>query len=614
MRSETSLFDWTLFKKNVTRFWPIWASYLTIWVFVLPVTLVMEYRSYGYNNMAQHIASSSTVQPFMALFFGCFSAMAVLSHLYSPRSANFYGALPIRREGIFLTQYLSGLAFGVAPHALVAAITAVVSAAMTGAAAETLTWLAVGCGMYLFFYTLAVVCGMFAGHILALPVFYAVANCLVSAVAELISILMNHFYVSYRSLGSAVGDAVVWLTPMEKLTGYYWGREDLAPVGLSHTGGGPVLAIYVLAALLMAAGALALYRVRRTESAGDVVAIPVMRPVFKYGVAVCAGLSMGYVTTAFVGEESLPYDVVIWTVLGYFAAQMILDKTFRVFKKWKGAAAAGLAMTALMLAMAFDLTGFDSWVPDPADVTSVTVDGLHREGNVEDAVSWVSTTLTRPEDIEKIVDLHRLALDDPDRNGHMYLFIEYHTKTGTHTREVYFDVDQSTVDNPGTAAYILESIYTDRELYWHLYGFDDLEAYLAEGGKIEYMGYSNFDRSSENAELYPELALDYFQGGEWYLEIVNQNNMQRLWEAVKADFDEGNIGVRHVGDELPGSGRHLTIRWPHERLNGHAGAIPDDFDSQLAIPPTARHTIEALLEILPMEIEAQGYNNAAEYE
>ena len=41
MRSGTSLFNGTIFKKTVLRYWPVWAAYSIIWLLVLPLQGLM---------------------------------------------------------------------------------------------------------------------------------------------------------------------------------------------------------------------------------------------------------------------------------------------------------------------------------------------------------------------------------------------------------------------------------------------------------------------------------------------------------------------------------------------------------------------------------------------
>lgn len=52
----------------------------------------------------------------MALIFGLLSAMAVFSYLYNSRSVGLMHTLPLKREGLFLTNYLSGLSCFLLPN------------------------------------------------------------------------------------------------------------------------------------------------------------------------------------------------------------------------------------------------------------------------------------------------------------------------------------------------------------------------------------------------------------------------------------------------------------------------------------------------------------------
>ena len=54
-----------------------------------------------------------------------------------------------------------------------------------------------------------------------------------------------------------------------------------------------LIALYGLVGVLLLAAAWALYRVRRSESAGDIVAFRALRPVFRFGVPVLSALTLG---------------------------------------------------------------------------------------------------------------------------------------------------------------------------------------------------------------------------------------------------------------------------------------------------------------------------------
>jgi len=134
------------------------------------------------------------------------------------RSANFFGSLPVRREGLFATHYLAGLAFLVVPNAAIFLLTLLIEAIGGTVLLPGLGfWLAVACGECFFFYSLAVFCGMFTGHILALPAFYAVINFLVIGVTELLSVVFRAFYHGFSGFADGVHEVVKWFTPVVRL-------------------------------------------------------------------------------------------------------------------------------------------------------------------------------------------------------------------------------------------------------------------------------------------------------------------------------------------------------------------------------------------------------------
>ena len=46
MRSGTSFFDLTIYRKTVNRFWPLWAVNLVIWLFILPFNGLVTLADY----------------------------------------------------------------------------------------------------------------------------------------------------------------------------------------------------------------------------------------------------------------------------------------------------------------------------------------------------------------------------------------------------------------------------------------------------------------------------------------------------------------------------------------------------------------------------------------
>lgn len=628
MRSGKSYFDLTLFKKTVTRWWPIWGSYLVIWFFILPFSLFVDGGVYMYYG---DITDSLNIYIWFAALYAPICAMAVLSHLYWPRSANFYGALPVKRQGIFLTQYTAGLCFTIVPNLIIFLLTSLVCAGQGDFNASCMFgWLGVTTVETFFFYSFAILCGMLAGHVLALPVFYGVFNCVVMAFLSLVDWILESIYYGFASLPGWVESVAKWFTPGYQFLSLDWYDANQA-MGIPHSmdlpyvfrlerESGLIIAVYCVVAVIMVVAAYFLYKSRRTESAGDVVAVEHLRPVFKYGVAVCSGLFLGYVTDEAVG--GLPVWVVVWTVVGYFAAQMILDKSFRVFKKWHGALIVGAVMTAAVLMITLDVTGFEKRVPELDDVESIEVSRFymsHDDGYDSDSADWGDFILTDKENIEKFIDLHRAIVDgnvgpySGGSMGYISFNMTYHTSHGTITRTYEVDVHGEAKDEEGSVPWALERIFSDRELYWHIYGFDELEEFMGKGGvpglRYDYTAYT-YDSDD------PEMEYDYFRnGGSNYVEITKYADLQDVLDAVKQDFFAGDIGRRTVSaqasvgypDVAPDNRRTLEITISpsniREAYNEYRRVITID------IAPTAEKTLSVIHGLLPGLLEEKGLSN-----
>ena len=533
MRSGTSFFDGTVCKKTLSRFWPLWTVNLVFWLFLLPFRglVNLDPGSKSAYRFALHVGDMATdVGIIFALIVGLMVAMAVCSHLYNARSANFYGALPCRREGQFLSTYAAGLTILMGPNLLVFVLTLLVEVAGQSVVwTPLLFWLGALCAMEFFFYSFAVCIGQFAGHILALPVFYGVFNAIVIALYSLMEWVFNAYYFGYVGITGFWPSLVAWCTPVAMFANM---DIDVVAVGAGEVvdiENFHVCAVYAVVAVVLAVCALLLYRKRHLETAGDIVAVKAMRPVFQYGVAVCAGLFFGFLMEQMFGltEFGMAFWMILWGVIGYFVARMLLDKSIRVFKRWKGAVAVAVAFLLLFAVVGFDLTGYESRVPDPEDVASVQFSGL--QGAPSD-VGYSVSQVVLTEHFDLITGLHQAIVDAGEDGadkryeewGFATFNVAYTMKDGSRLVRRYSV-------NMGTEALALAQQIRDLpEVRRYAYNLDGLEEKLAQGGSLI------------SAQLW-----DYT--GEKTDYVFSGRTAQRLWEAVMADFEMGLIGDHTVG-------------------------------------------------------------------
>lgn len=435
MKSATSFFNGALFRSNLRRFWPLWAGYALMWLVVLPLPLltrlarqrgVAPYQVLSFQR--DMLGVCVTGGHLFAIVFGIFFAMAMFSYLTNPRATGGLHALPARRETLYATDYLTGLFCMLTAQVLAIALTGLVFVG-TGAPITARTLGLALCSSTLstlFFYSFGVFCVMFTGQILAAPVFYGILNLLAVGMEQLVYGFAGNMLYGYSS---SFSDKLGFLSPpyeiLSRAKAEFLYADSTAdklgdPVGVTVEGLG-VLALYALAGLVLAVLGLVVYKRRHSEATGSTVAIGWARPIFKYGVAFCSAFSLGQLFYfilfgQYYSNGSYPLAGVLGCMafaglLGYFVAEMLLKKSFHVFRRsWIGAAVVAAVLLAMGVGMSLDLTGFERRMPAAEELEDVSV-------RLSGASGWGEATFT-PDDaasLDLVYAAHRAVIADKAR-------------------------------------------------------------------------------------------------------------------------------------------------------------------------------------------------------
>lgn len=585
MRCGTSFYNGTLGKQLTLRFWPLVALYSVIWAMVLPLIAIASPAVSNDDWVTVEEILSSPKEIFqvislpMAFGFGALVAMAVCSHLYATRSANFTAALPPKRTAMFATHYLTGLMWLVVPFLAMAVL------AMGIYQLKTLDFVAVfqvfgpgmasSVGVLLFFYSFAVLCGMLTGHLLALPAFYAIFNGLVGGIWTLLTAIFQEFYYGYPGSVTIVPAWVAWCTPVWNIFFQHATPDGFDPL---------VVAVYAGVGVLMALGSWLLYLKRPMERAGDVVIWAGLRPVFRYGVALCSGLALGTLTRIVLGLDSLGLAVasLLWGVAGCFVAQMFLTKSVQVLRYWKGAIAVALSFVALFGAIQLDLTGYETRVPDPDDVVSVTLSGLSSLP-VDTASDFLNISTSDSEAISLLTQLHQQLVTQFDSdffdwsaNSNTSLDLTYTLTNGTQISRSYtvplYAKDET---QPGTITYLVHQIVNNPDLMLQSYLFPQLEK---EGYELS------------GADLYR----DYDVAPS----VVSSSDIRMVYEALLQDIQEGNLPRSLF--EYDDSVVDLDVCWvgpTKDILSYYIQTSSDIHYIKVCLTEQAEHTLKVLEEL-----------------
>ena len=331
---------------------------------------------------------------------------------------------------------------------------------------------------------------------------------------------------------------------------------------------------------MLAVLALLIYRARQVESAGDVVSIPLVRPLFQIGVAFCAGLSLGLFFGCYEDPLALTLCALIWTAVGFFVAEMLLKKSFRVLGAWKRCLAMTAAMAALCLVCFLDPFGIEARTPQAGEVASVRLS--LESGYPYDSGQLAGLELTDPQHVQQVIDLHKAIIRDKDRledniDNSVYVSLDYTLTDGTRLTRRYSQVFLYKAEEhaEGTLTWQVGQLISDRGLVAQAYGFDQAE----QGTLMETYLSSVYDTREQS---YTDLSLDDYG--------------QQLWQAVKADFDAGNIGKRYLFDDEERSENtyvtDLDFTWGRLNKDGEQ----EDFyrNVTVTLTPQAANTLAVL--------------------
>ena len=419
MKSKTSLFNKGVALNLLKRCWPLWTGYFVLLLLVTPAALSGRVDRLAPGEMLNYtLLNTGADVVYISMAVGVLAAMAMFNYLYSTKSCGMMNMLPLRRETMFLTAFLTGLVPLLAADVLVMLITAVLYGGRLVYFKTLLLWLAMAVMGNISFYGFAVFCAVLTGNLVVLPVLYLVLNLTVYVAERAVRYLLSAFVYGMN----ASSCTLLVLSPVMELINSlsvmpvnYIDAEGMVQVvaNVYQVNGLGVLGAYCAAGLVCAALALLIYRRRQMERATDVVAVPVLKPVFKYCMTFGTAVVLAYVVYAWLVSGNVSgmaaallvlLLLLVGAVIGYYASEMLMQKTLKVFPgKWKGCLVSCLILAVLTMAWEFDLFGYERRIPEADQVES----------------AWLvqnNTGLTEPENIQALTQLHQSFVDNKAEN------------------------------------------------------------------------------------------------------------------------------------------------------------------------------------------------------
>ena len=415
MRLKVSFCNKTVLRTDITRYAPLWGGY-TMMLALLTLMCIRapeENPAYALAGMVHLFSARAGHMVLINGFYALAVVQALWGDLLTPRLCNSLHAMPVTRDGFYGAHLVSGVLFAIVPNVLVYSLAALMVPGEIAAA--PLMTLAAGCLQYLFYLGAALVAVQLAGNRMGMVLAYGMLN--------FFSILVYWFCAQvFTPLTYGTEANVNWManicpTVVMYRGSYFIPLDHYTETALTSTyfydgmeRGGlwvPAVVCALVGVGLMALAQI-LYRRRKLESAGDLLAYPGLAPVFLVmnTLMVAAFVHLGVSLMDFEAVSQY-FFLPLGLIVGYVSGLMLLRRTTRVFRKRLLLPLAGiLVLCALTVCGIYtDVFKVIRRVPQENQVMSVTVEPVN--GNY----GRKPLEVTDREKIQAILSYHRESLN-----------------------------------------------------------------------------------------------------------------------------------------------------------------------------------------------------------
>lgn len=558
MKSRTSFFNTTVLRKDITRFAPLWGLYTVFMLIALFLIWADESMPARFASNAQHIMQGMGVVNFV---YAGLCAILLFGDLFQSKMAGTLHAMPMRREGWFLTHLAAGMLFCLVPNCLGALLASVILQQYCYLA---FVWLGLMLCQFLFFFGAGAFSVQCAGNRLGAVAVYGLFNLL----AVLVAFLVDTFYAPVLYGIETDWEAICRLSPVVNFSMSRYVAVEYNNMYETAWFEGFVgqdwqyLFVALAVGLLLLGAAVLLYRRRQMESAGDFIAVKPAAPVFLVIYTLCVGAVLYFIADQLATEAEYLF-LFIGFAIGFFTGWMLLEKKVNVFqlKKWIGLGVLTLVFFLTVAITWLDPAGITRYVPDASQISSVQVSPFASVYYLENK----SLVLSDAQDVQTILDVHtQLIQDGYPEEGSLCVRLRYNLRSGVSVDRRYY------VDPWSEAGKTLEKYFSD---FKFLTSHEIPDALME---KMEFLElYSNSTylpnialswREDETAE---DLASKFGNDEEWIF-FAGEEGVEiayGLLDAIYADCAAGNMAQNWEFHPDSESEAHVTVGYQYNRYS-----------------------------------------------
>lgn len=345
-------------------------------------------------------------------FLPVLTATLMMGFLHRENKALMIHSLPLSKMRIFNSYYMSGWIICMLPLVLLILSYMLVAIKVPQIeCSEVIQFAFSSISVMTLFYGLTVLAGTLTGTVVMNLLSAGVMSIILPAIVLIASGYCEIFITGYSEMPDSIIRFAGRSNPViSLLVGYNAGETGIC-------------AIYLAAGIVLSVCAACIYRTRKLELVGTSTLSKMFEEVMTYLVVFVGMSSFGLVMNLFGSSKPLVLAAMLTGMaVTLIIVKIIVNKTVRLDKKdLLRSATVCLAITLIFAAVTmFDVSGFDSRVPDADEIESIEM-GNFITGYDDAYISYEAVpgqftnyerTLTSPETIAKMLALHQYIVDN----------------------------------------------------------------------------------------------------------------------------------------------------------------------------------------------------------
>lgn len=458
---KTSLFNKGIYKSTLRRY--LWGGvlyFIMLFLFTGMMILLNEdpnqLNAYWSGSGGSTLLGSEymVIPMLMSIAVPTIAGLLIFRYIHSKKTSVFVHSLPVKRSANFVSSVLSALTLMAVPVVLNTLILIIMSLAAYSAhfsVGDCITWMMLN--LFSLFVMFSCVCfvASITGNSFAMiglnVIFHSVGLILAAAFTMVSEVFLYGFAGEGFLIDKIFNNSFITRIPTIMTS---WGYvTEKVYIGYIID-----IVIFIIAALVLYVLSGFLYTKRRMETAEDIAGFNCLNHIFKYIITFVGAIAAFAIFCFSIYENPLVLwlMVLIISAVIYFGVEMLLKKTLRVWKSYKGYVGFAAVFALMMCLFAFtSFFGFETYIPDSERIESVAVYNYYNREK---------PLLENEEIISKAILLHNKFVNGRTiLSGREYdtrIHIEYHLDTGRVMHRVYQVTDDRLHQ-------IMDSLYKNKE-------------------------------------------------------------------------------------------------------------------------------------------------------